>query len=265
MPELPEVETVVRRLRPSLVGRTITAVQLRWPRHTPDPALVRERLPGRSVTAVGRRGKFMVMRLKPADLTMLLHLGMSGRLTMAPPGEEPDKHTHTILSLDDGCQLHFSDTRKFGRLCLVADPETILGRLGPEPLSEVFTPAWLARHLARRRRAIKSLLLDQTFLAGLGNIYADESLHRAGVDPRRAADSLSLEEVGALQGSIQEVLTEAIRHQGTTLDWVYPDGGMQLRLRVYGRGGQPCPACGTLVERVVLGQRGTHFCPSCQS
>jgi formamidopyrimidine-DNA glycosylase len=265
MPELPEVETIVRYLRPSLVGRTITAVQLRWPRHTPDPALVRDRLPGRSVTALGRRGKFVVMCLDPSDLTVLVHLGMSGRLTVAPPGEEPDKHTHTILTWDDGSQLHFSDTRKFGRLYLVADPATVLGRLGPEPLSETFTPDWLTQQLARRRRVIKSLLLDQTFLAGLGNIYADESLHRAGVDPRRSADTLSPEEVAALRGSIQEVLTEAIEHQGTSLDWVYPDGGMQLRLRVYGRGGQPCPACGTLIARVVLGQRSTHFCPACQS
>jgi formamidopyrimidine-DNA glycosylase len=265
MPELPEVEPIVRRLRPDLLGRTITAVQLRWPRHTPDPALVRDRLPGRSVTALERRGKFVVMHLDPADLTALVHLGMSGRLTVARPGEEPDRHTHTILTWDNGYQLHFSDTRKFGRLYLVADPETVLGKLGPEPLSEGFTPDWLAQRLGRRRRVIKALLLDQTFLAGLGNIYADESLHRAGVDPRRPADSLSPEEVTALHGGIRAVLTEAIRHQGTTLDWVYPDGGMQLRLRVYGRGGQPCPACGTPVERVVLGQRGTHFCPSCQS
>ncbi len=264
MPELPEVETIVNHLRPDLVGRTITAVQLRWPRHTPDPALVQDRLPGRSVTGLERRGKFVVMRLDPSDLTLLVHLGMSGRLTVAPRGEEPDRHTHTILTWDDGSRLHFSDSRKFGRLYLVADPATVLGRLGPEPLSETFTPHWLAQQLARRRRVIKSLLLDQTFLAGLGNIYADESLHRAGVDPRRPADTLSPEEVAALQGSIQEVLAEAIRHQGTTLDWVYPEGGMQLRLRVYGRGGQPCPACGTPVERAVLGQRSTHFCPACQ-
>lgn len=264
MPELPEVETIVVTLRPSLVGRAIVGVQLRWPRHTPNPEMVRDHLPGRRITDVGRRGKYVVVRLHPDDLALLIHLGMSGRLLMSRVGEEVEQHTHTILTLDDGSQLHFSDTRKFGRLILVADPATTLGKLGPEPLSSHFSPEWLAQRLERRRRVIKSLLLDQSFLAGLGNIYADESLHRAGVDPRRRADTLSLQEASALHDAIREVLTEAIAHQGTSLDWVYPNGRMQVRLRVYGRGGQPCPTCGTPIERVLLGQRSTHFCPSCQ-
>ncbi len=264
MPELPEVETTAKSIRSRLVGRTITAVHLRWPRHTPNPAMVQERLPGRRVAEVGRRGKFVVVHLEPADLTLLIHLGMSGRLEIGEPGAETGKHTHTILALDNGRQLHFSDARKFGRLYLLSDLQSVLGKLGPEPLSETFTAEWLAQSVAQRRRAIKTLLLDQHFLAGLGNIYADESLHRAGVDPRRRADGLSGEEAALLRDAIREVLTEAITHQGTSLDWVYPGGTMQLRLRVYGKGGQQCAACGTVIERVVLGQRSTHYCPHCQ-
>ncbi len=264
MPELPEVEITVRRLGPKLVGRTITAVYLKWPGHTLDPTMVQDQLPGRRVTGLGRRGKYIIITLEPADRTLLVHLRMSGRLLVVPPDAPPDKHAHTILELDNGYQLHFSDTRKFGRFYLLADPQTVLGKLGPEPLSDLFSADWLAEQLGRRRRAIKPLIMEQSFIAGLGNIYADESLHRAGVDPRRPANSLLLAEVIALQASIQQVLAEAIEHQGTSLDWVYPEGEMQLRLRVYGRGGQPCVACGTPVERIVLGQRGTHFCPHCQ-
>jgi formamidopyrimidine-DNA glycosylase len=204
------------------------------------------------------------MFLDPADRTLLIHLGMSGRLSVVPPYAPPDKHAHTILALDNGYHLRFSDTRKFGRLYLVADLDTILGKLGLEPLSDLFSVAWLTEKLGRRRRRIKSLIMEQGFIVGLGNIYADESLHRAGVDPRRPANSLSSPEVARLWDSIRQVLTEAIEYQGTSLDWVYPDGEMQSRLRVYGRGGQPCLTCGTLVERIMIGQRGTHFCPHCQ-
>jgi formamidopyrimidine-DNA glycosylase len=264
VPELPEVETTAHRLAPDLVGCTITAVRLDWARHTPDPDLLCSLLPGRKVTHVGRRGKFIVIALDPSDRTLLIHLRMSGRLSIVPARTEPDPYAHTVLALEDGRELRFSDTRKFGQLYLPADPEEILARLGPEPLSPEFTPAWLAEALAGRRRAIKPLLLEQTFVAGLGNIYTDEVLFRAGIDPRRPANSLDEGEVDRLHGAIRGVLREAIDHQGTSLDWVYPEGGMEDRLQVYGRAGEPCVCCRTTIERIVLGQRGTHFCPSCQ-
>jgi formamidopyrimidine-DNA glycosylase len=265
VPELPEVETTAHRLEPDLVGRTIAGLHLDWPRHTPDPDLLRSLLPGRTITGVGRRGKFLVFALDPPDRTLLIHLRMSGRLSVVPAGAEPDPYAHTILTLDDDRELRFSDVRKFGQLYLPADPAEILGKLGPEPLSPEFTPRWLAAALARRRRAVKPLLLEQTFIAGLGNIYTDEVLFRARVDPRRPADSLGESEVRRLHAAIREVLREAIDHQGTSLDWVYPEGGMEDRLQVYGRADEPCVRCGTPIERIVLGQRGTHFCPSCQS
>jgi formamidopyrimidine-DNA glycosylase len=214
---------------------------------------------------VGRRGKFIVFELDPSDRTLLIHLRMSGRLAVVSADAPPDPYAHTVLTLDNNHELRFSDTRKFGQLYLLADPEEILGKLGPEPLSDEFTPAWLTEALARRRRAIKPLLLEQSFVAGLGNIYTDEVLFRAAVDPRRPANTLTECEVERLHESIRAVLQEAIDHQGTSLDWVYPEGGMQERLLVYGRTGEPCVCCETPVERIVLGQRGTHFCPSCQS
>jgi formamidopyrimidine-DNA glycosylase len=264
MPELPEVETTVRRLRQEIVGRTITSVHLDWPRHTPTPAELCSLLPGRMVVGLGRRGKYLILDLKPAGRTLLIHLGMSGRLLTVAPGADPDKYAHTALSLDNGRQLQFSDARKFGRLYLLADPQTVLGRLGPEPLSDAFSAGWLAAQLARRRRAVKPLIMEQSFVAGIGNIYADEALHRAGLDPRRPANSLAPVEAEALHGGIQAVLAEAIEHGGTSLDWVYPGGGMQMRLRVYRQTGRPCLACGSPIQRIVLGQRSTHFCPSCQ-
>lgn len=264
MPELPEVETTARFLRPQLVGRTITHVHLGWPRHTPDPDDLLETLPGHRIEDVGRRGKYILFYLEPDDRMLLIHLKMSGRLDLVPPDSEPDRHAHTVLTLDDRQLLRFSDVRKFGRVLLLADPDQLLGRLGPEPLSDTFSAAELAGALAKRRRAIKPLLLEQSFIAGIGNIYADESLFRAHIHPRRPANSLTSSEVLALYASIRQVLTEAILHQGTTLDWVYPDGSMQDRLRVYGRQGEGCVECGGPVERMVMAQRGTHFCPQCQ-
>jgi formamidopyrimidine-DNA glycosylase len=264
VPELPEVETTAHRLEPDLVGRTISAVHLGWPRHTPEPDLLCSLLPGRRVTRIGRRGKFIVIGLDPPDRTLLIHLRMSGRLSIVPAGTEPDPYAHTVLTLDDGHELRFSDTRKFGQLYLPADPNQILGKLGPEPLSAEFTPDWLVEALSGRRRAIKPLLLEQSFVAGLGNIYADEVLFRARIDPRRPANSLANREVQELHAAIRQVLREAIDHQGTSLDWVYPEGGMEDRLQVYGRADEPCVCCQTPIERIVLGQRGTYFCPSCQ-
>jgi formamidopyrimidine-DNA glycosylase len=272
MPELPEVETVARGLQASLVGRTIAGVEVRWPRSVipPDPTAFARRLMGQTVTSVGRRGKWLVIALSDGD-TLLVHLRMTGQLVLEA-GEGPDdQHVRVLFLLEDGGRLRFSDMRKFGRLWLVDDPAAALGALGPEPLGDGFTAARLGEMLARRRGRIKSLLLDQRFLAGLGNIYADEALWQACIHPLRQADSLSPAEVRRLHRAIRSVLRAAISSGGTTLpDRTYRQtdgrsGEFASRLAVYGQEGQSCPRCGTPIERVMVNQRGTHFCPRCQS
>lgn len=271
MPELPEVESLARALRqggadgaPPLVGRRIVGVRLNWPGHVdrPSPRTFRARLRGRTVRAVGRRAKYLVVELDRG--TLLLHLRMSGDLRLAPTGSPPDRFTRSILRLDDGWELRFSDARKFGRLFLVDDPAEVVGGLGPEPLERSFTAPMLARRLRTTRRVLKPLLLDQRVVAGVGNIYADEALHRAGLHPARRSDSLSPEEAGALWRGLRAALRQGLRHNGASIDWVYRGGDYQNHFRVYQRAGEPCPVCGTPIVRIVLAQRGTHFCPTCQ-
>jgi len=271
MPELPEVETVAQGLRASLVGRTIAGLEVRWTRSIipPNPAAFARRLSGQAVTDVGRRGKWVVIALSGGD-TLLVHLRMTGQLVL-DSGERPDdRHVRVLFFLDDGRRLRFSDTRKFGRLWLVDNPADVLSELGPEPLGDDFTAARLREMLARRRGRIKPLLLNQRFLSGLGNIYADEALWRACIHPSRRADGLSSAEVQRLHRAIRSVLRAAIAHSGTTLpDATYqqPDGRpgeFAGRLAVYGQAGQPCPRCGMTIERIQVSQRGTHFCPRCQ-
>jgi formamidopyrimidine-DNA glycosylase len=160
--------------------------------------------------------------------------------------------------------LVFNDTRKFGRVWLTEEGETVTGRLGPEPLGSEFTPLWLYTALHRRHRQLKPLLLDQTFLAGLGNIYTDEALHKAKLHPRALSDSVTPKQAGKLHAAIQTILKEAIRRNGASFDWVYRGGEFQNHFRVYGREGLACPVCGTTILRLVVGQRGTHICPNCQ-
>ncbi len=264
MPELPEVESFSRRLRPELVGRTFTDAQVFWPRTVATGAdvLCRE-LPGRGIERVGRRGKFLVFELR-GGAAVLLHLRMTGRLEVVPAGDVPGRFTRVAFGLDDGRVLCFDDARKFGRVYLVPDVELVTGALGPEPLDDGFTVQAFARSLAQRARRLKPLLLDQTFLAGLGNIYVDESLHLAGLHPLRRADTLAAAEVARQHPAIRKTLNAAIERNGTSIDWAYPGGGYQLRLRVYDRAGLPCRRCGTLIERTVVGQRGTYYCPRCQ-
>jgi formamidopyrimidine-DNA glycosylase len=270
MPELPEVETVARGLRGPLLGRTITGVTARWPRTIacPPPDEFCEQIAGRQVVSIGRRGKYVVIGLDRGYL--LIHLKMSGRLHVVQPDHPLNKHTHTLFDLDDGRQLRFQDTRKFGRVYLVDGLEQITADLGPEPLADDFSLAEFRRILARRSGRLKALLLNQRFLAGLGNIYADESLFAARLSPLRKADSLTPDEQARLYESIRTVLGTAIASGGTTLDdQGYTDvnglaGAYQGQIAVYGRKGQPCPVCGTPVERVVVGGRSTHFCPQCQ-
>ena len=266
MPELPEVETIARKLKPHLVGKTIQEARLRWPRTLAFPTVrtFQGQVKGQVVQNVTRRAKYFILQL--SDFSLLIHLRMSGDLQVKEGNIKPEKHDRMLLSLlsPEGRLSHlvFNDTRKFGRVWLTANPKEVLRNLGPEPLSKRFTPEWLHTALHSRHRLLKPLLLDQTFLAGLGNIYVDESLHRAKLHPLASSDSVTAEQARALRDSICTVLKEGIRRNGSSFDWVYRGG--EYRFRVYDRTGKPCPVCGTNIERITVGQRSTHFCPSCQ-
>lgn len=267
MPELPEVETIGRWLRPILTDKTILTATLLWERTlvTPSPATFCRALRARVITAISRRAKYLHLSLGPAPATsLIIHLRMSGDLQIRPARSQAEPHDRLLLQLSDGNALVFHDPRKFGRVWLVSDPETVFGSLGPEPLSDDFTPSWLYEALRRRRRQLKPLLLDQTFLAGLGNIYTDEALHRSRLHPLRLSDTVSLPEAEQLHAAIRQVLLEGITLQGASIDGVYRRGRFQDRFQVYGRAGQPCLTCGTPIERQIVGQRSTHFCPQCQ-
>lgn len=264
MPELPEVETIARILRPTLVGRTVVAARLLWARSLATPAedQFQARITGQAICDIGRRGKFLILRLSKDHL--LIHLRMSGDLRVEPEQSANEIHDRLILSMDNGNRLAFNDPRKFGRVWLVDDLASVIGDLGPEPLDETFTPHDLYLALHTHRRQLKPLLLDQTFLAGLGNIYADESLHRARLHPLILSQSITSGQAEALWRGIRESLQEGIRRNGASIDWVYRGGDFQNFFRAYARTGQPCPRCGTPIERITVGQRGTHFCPTCQ-
>lgn len=264
MPELPEVETRVRELRSPCVGRTILRAVVRWPRHiaAPAPATFKRRIKGQRVNSISRRGKFLIFQLSREFL--LIHLRMSGDLRVEAASTARKPHDHTSFVFDNGAELRFSDARKFGRVYLVADPKSVVGHLGPEPLASDFASGEFAALVSARRRQIKPLLLDQKFLAGVGNIYADEALHRAGVHPEARSDELSAARARALWRSVRQVLRAGIRHNGASIDWVYRGGRQQHHFRVYDRAGEPCLQCGTAIRRIVVGQRGTYFCPTCQ-
>jgi formamidopyrimidine-DNA glycosylase len=272
MPELPEVETIARTLRPALVGQTILEADLRWARTlaVPSPRKFREQIRGQKILSVGRRAKFLNLQLSTLrepqgrPFNLLVHLRMSGDLFIKDKNEPPGKHDRLRLFLSNGTVLIFNDTRKFGRAWLTDDLDSIIGHLGPEPLSDEFTSQWLYDNLRRRHRQLKPLLLDQTFLAGLGNIYTDESLHRARLHPLAASDSVKQKQAERLHDAIRAVLAEGIRRNGASIDWVYRGGEFQNYFRVYDREGKPCPVCGTKIQRLVVGQRGTHVCPKCQ-
>lgn len=263
MPELPEVETVVRSLRPSLVGRRIVNCDIFWPKaFDQDPDLLRDRV----IRRVSRRAKFILLELDRG--TLLIHLRMTGRLTTHPPHENRLRYVTVSVDLDDGQTLYFEDTRKFGRWIYTENPGAILNGLGPEPLSPAFTARRLEEILEGRNRAIKPLLLDQTRIAGLGNIYVDEALFQAGIHPESRANAIPAKQVAVLHRKIRSILRRSIERQGTTvMTFMYGEGRsgeFQSQLRVYGRKDEPCPTCGSAIRKITLAQRGTHFCQKCQ-
>lgn len=274
MPELPEVQTVVdsfKRLK--LVGCCITGARVYWPRTIADmtPAAFCKKIKGQCIRRITRRGKYIVMGLSQG-LTLLIHLRMTGHLNWELKGKARNKHEHVVLDLGEKGELRFQDTRKFGRFLLTRAPRAVLGKLGPEPLSDDFSIARFHEMLHTRRRQIKPLLLDQEFIAGMGNIYVDEALWKAGIHPLRISCSLSKKEITALHRAIPHVLRTGLKNMGTTLGAgagnFYSVAGREGRnadqLKVFRRGGRGCPRCGSVIQRILVGQRGSHICPACQ-
>ena len=274
MPELPEVETYVRDLAPLLRGRQVSAASVTWSRiiAIPDAENFVAQIAGQRFVEFGRRGKYMLLGLE-SGMTLIVHLRMTGHLITVAGDAPIDSHTHVVMRLDDGQKLIFQDSRKFGRLWLVTDPTPVLAHLGPEPFAAAFNPDYLATRLHGRSAPIKALLLDQRLVAGVGNIYADEALFRAGIHPLRPAGSLDAAEAAALHAAVQVVLTLGIAKAGSSLggsslqNYSRPGGapgGFQEEFAVFRRTGQPCPQCGAPITRIVVAQRGTHFCSYCQ-
>lgn len=272
MPELPEVETIVRTLRPRAVNAWIVwANLLRGDIVEPAGTNIGELLTGRRVSAIDRRGKRIIVTLEPAG-QMVIRLGMTGRLTLHPLATPLQVHTHLVLQLtpatlsEAGFEIHFCDPRRFGGIRWLASGERPDAGLGPEPLT--ISQATLGQALSRTGRAIKSALLDQSVIAGLGNIYVDESLFRAGVHPLTPADALCADQVRTLRSAIIGTLRKAINHRGSTLrdyvDAAGGKGGFQKLHNVYGKSSQPCPNCASTIQRIVLGSRSTCYCPRCQ-
>jgi formamidopyrimidine-DNA glycosylase len=267
VPELPEVETIRTQLAPRLEGRVLARVEILDPRLTRPHDLfeVAEELEGDRVVAVERRGKYLLLRLE-SGLGLLVHLRMTGSF-----GFVPVSHERAIVELDDGTRLAYRDVRRFGTWLVLEDAELepyLATKNGPEPLGPRFTPRWLASQLARRHAPLKAVLLDQRVVAGLGNIYADEALWRARVNPLRPANGVTSAEVARITRAVRAALRAGIERQGSTLrDYAAPDGAsgsMQDEFRVYGRDGEPCRRCGATIAKTRVGGRGTWFCPRCQ-
>jgi formamidopyrimidine-DNA glycosylase len=273
MPELPEVETIRLKLAPHLVGRTLDRVEIQDPRLVRpfEPQAVAAELEGERVSAVERRGKYLVVRFE-SGRALLIHLRMTGSLRHAARGAlHDDRHRRAVVNLDDGSDIAYRDVRRFGTWLLLEPGELepyLAQKVGVEPLERSFTTRWLAQRLQDRRAPVKAALLDQRTVAGLGNIYVDEALWRAQIHPLRPAESLDADEVARLTRGVKDALRAGVRRQGASLrDYTTPDGGrgkMQDRFHVYGRAGEPCHRCGTPIDKIRAGGRGTWYCPSCQ-
>ena len=273
MPELPEVETIAKSLRlggmtgEPIINRQIRSVDLFNPNTLIFDGTEEEcgdALNGARILSVDRRAKYL--RILTDKLWILIHLRMSGDLRCEPDDPETlQKHDRMVFRFQDGFRLVFNDVRKFGRIWVTHDPGSVLSGLGIEPLGGELTPEWIRNGLAQQHRAIKAILLDQEFIAGIGNIYADESLFAAGILPTRPGCSLNADECGRLCTAIRETLLHAIEQNGSSFDWAYKGGHFQNEFKVYQRTGEPCPRCGAPIERIRIAQRGTHFCPHCQT
>jgi formamidopyrimidine-DNA glycosylase len=271
MPELPEVETIRRDLEKKVKGKKIKEVIIKERKliKSPSPEKFKKGVEGRKFNTFKRRGKFLIISLDSGK-RLVIHLKLTGVLIHCPESAPLLKHTHIIFLFPDKTHLRFNDLRKFGELYLVDSEEEVKGirGLGPGPLGKEFTRSIFQKMLSQKKTKIKPSLMDQKFLAGVGNIYASESLYKAKIHPQRVASTLDLEEVGKLYKSLREILKEAIKYRGTSVD-SYRDvkdkkGDYEARLKVYGREGKPCYNCGKPIRRIELGGRGTFFCPNCQ-
>lgn len=272
MPELPEVENVKNTLNQFLPGKKIKDVKIYWENIIKHPGTEEFviKLKGQTFEKVYRRGKFLIFHLDEDSLVS--HLRMEGKYGLYHSGDAKDKHTHVVFEFTDGTELRYRDVRKFGTMHLypkgTEESSVPLKTLGLEPLSDTLTAALMKKLFSNRKRNIKAVLLDQTILAGLGNIYVDEVLFQAGIHPETPANELSLNRLKKLKTAITEILSESVKHGGSTIrsytNSMGEEGGFQLKLFVYGRKNEACRLCGTEIERVVVAGRGTHICKSCQ-
>jgi formamidopyrimidine-DNA glycosylase len=266
MPELPEVETIKNELAPHIIGHTITSVELfdnRIVRQPPPEEFV-SRLTGQKITRLGRRGKYLIFSLVSGEI-LVMHMKMTGSLWL----KDPEKFIRAVICLDDGTEIYFRDPRKFGVMWLADDQNAVADKLGPEPLEDGFTAETLANALSQRTAPIKALLCDQGLISGIGNMYADESLFLARIHPLRAGGSLNQEEIERLYRAIQQVLAAAIKEKGASTDTYFRPGGeigtAHFNFKVAHRRGESCPVCGTPLQRIPVRNRGSYFCPKCQT
>ncbi|GEN51364.1 DNA-formamidopyrimidine glycosylase [Alkalibacterium pelagium] len=273
MPELPEVESVRNGLVDLVSERTIGKVTVRWDNiiKEPESRLFQKKLEGQTIETIRRRGKFLLFIL--TDYVLISHLRMEGKFRLEKAATPLTKHTHVIFSLDDGQELRYLDVRKFGKMSLINKGDLLnhpsLTSLGPEPVEEDLSIKWMTDYLSGKKRVIKACLLDQKLVAGVGNIYADEILYDAGVRPDRSASSLTDEEISVLRSSIVRIMKEAVEAGGTTIrtyaNAYGREGSFQNSLKIYGKVGSDCPICHTPFLKTKIAQRGTHYCPICQS
>ena len=274
MPELPEVQTIVDDLNAAdLVGASIKRVKVNWPKTIANltPKQFTRRISGKEIEAIRRRAKYIVFDLIP-DGHLIIHLRMTGRFDLTRPQAGHNKHEHVLLGVNHR-ELRYIDPRKFGRFYLVDDPDEVLGALGPEPLARTFTARVLIERLNKRNLQLKPLLLDQTFIAGLGNIYVDEALWDAGLHPEKSAQTVTTKQAQRLHRAIRKVLRRGLQNLGTTLGTgettfysiARNKGRNRDALKVFRRTGEPCPRCKHTIKRLIVGQRSTHICPECQT